>query len=89
MKNALDKITHEPEKHVYHVKLDQGGHTVGALLQEVIYHSKDVNFVSYDIPHPMKPAMVLRWCSEKNPEALLKQTQKTIHEYCEIVEKGL
>jgi DNA-directed RNA polymerase subunit L len=89
MTNALEKITRESEKDVYSVKLDQGGHTVGALLQEVIYHSKDVNFVSYDIPHPMKPAMVLRWCGSKKPEELLKEAQKTIHEYCEIVEKGL
>jgi DNA-directed RNA polymerase subunit L len=89
MSNALEKITNEPEKNTYHVKLDQGGHTVGALLQEVVYHSKDASFVSYDIPHPMKSAMVLRWCSDKKPELLLKETQKTIHEYCEIVEKGL
>jgi len=87
--NALEKIAHESEKNVYNVKLDQGGHTVGALVQEVMYHSKDVNFVSYDIPHPMKSTMIVRWCSEKKPEDLLKQTQKTIHEYCGIVEKGL
>ena len=89
MMSALEKITHESEKDVCHVKLEQGGHTVGALLQEVIYHSRDTNFVSYDIPHPLKPTMVVRWCSEKKPEEILKQAQKTIHEYCEIVEKGL
>jgi DNA-directed RNA polymerase subunit L len=87
--NALERITRESEKNVCNIKLDQGGHTVGALVQEVMYHSKDVNFVSYDIPHPMKPTMIVRWCSEKKPEELLKQTQKAVHEYCEIVEKGL
>jgi DNA-directed RNA polymerase subunit L len=88
MSNALEKIAREGNNS-YNVKLEQGGHTVGALLQEVIYHSKDANFVSYDIPHPMKKTMVLRWCSDKTPESLLKETQKTIHEYCDIVEKGL
>ena len=88
MSNALEKIAREGNN-AYNVKLEQGGHTVGALLQEVVYHSKDANFVSYDIPHPMKKTMVLRWCSDKTPESLLKETQKTIHEYCDIVEKGL
>jgi len=87
--NGLENVTREKESNVYHIKMDQGGHTVGALLQEVIYHSKDVSFVSYDIPHAMKPAMVLRFVTEKNPDVLLKETQKTIHEYCAIVEKGL
>jgi len=87
--NALENVTREKEANVYHVKMDQGGHTVGALLQEVIYHSKDASFVSYDIPHAMKSAMVLRFVTEKNPDVLLKETQKTIHEYCAIVEKGL
>ena len=89
MSNALENVTHEKESGVYHVKLDQGGHTVGTLLQEVMYHSKDVSFVSYDIPHAMKPTMVLRFVTEKNPDVLLKETQATIHEYCGIVEKGL
>jgi DNA-directed RNA polymerase subunit L len=89
MTNALENVTHEKEANVYHIKLDQGGHTIGALLQEVMYHSKDVSFVSYDIPHPLKPAMVLRFVTEKAPELLLKNTLSTIHEYCGIVEKGL
>jgi len=87
--NALENITREKEANVYHVKMDQGGHTVGALLQEIMYHSKDVSFVSYDIPHAMKPTMVLRFVTEKNPDVLLKETQTTFHEYCAIVEKGL
>ena len=89
MTNALENVTREKEADVYHVKMDQGGHTVGALLQEVMYHSKDVSFVSYDIPHAMLPTMVLRFVTEKNPDVLLKETQKAVHEYCAIVEKGL
>jgi DNA-directed RNA polymerase subunit L len=74
---------------VYHVKLDQGGHTIGALVQEVMYHTRDVSFVSYDIPHPLLPAMIIRFVTDKSPEVVLKNTMKVIHEYCEIVEKGL
>jgi DNA-directed RNA polymerase subunit L len=89
MENALEKIGREPEENVYNVRLDQGGHTVGALLQEVLYHSEDVSFVSYDIPHPMRPTMILRFMTPNKPEKLLKDAQTRIHEYCEIVEKGL
>jgi len=89
MESAIENITREKEENVYHVKLDHGGHTIGSLLQEVIYHSGDASFVSYDIPHPMRPTMIVRFITEKKPELLLKATQKTIHEYCELVEKGL
>jgi DNA-directed RNA polymerase subunit L len=83
---AIEKITREGDS--YNIKLESGGHTVGALLQEVMYHS-GVKFVSYDITHPMKPVLVLRFVTENQPESLLKETLKTISDYCEIVEKVL
>lgn len=89
MEAGKEHIGRESEKDVYNITLEQGGHTVGALLQEVIYHSKTTEFVSYDIPHPLKPTMVLRFLSKGKPEDVLKNAQSIIHEYCEIVEKGL
>ena len=89
MEEGKEHIARESEKDVYNITLDQGGHTIGALLQEVIYHSKITEFVSYDIPHPLKPTMVLRFLSKEKPEDVLKKAQSIIHEYCEIVEKGL
>jgi DNA-directed RNA polymerase subunit L len=89
MTEGKDNISRESEKDVYHISLNQGGHTVGALLQEVIYHTKTTEFVSYDIPHPLKSEMVLRFLSKDKPEDVLKNAQTVIHEYCEIVEKGL
>jgi len=85
MNSALDLIAKEGSG--YNVK-GEGGHTVGALLQEVLYHA-GVQFVSYDIPHPMKPLMVLKFVTDKQPETLLKEISKTIEEYCELVEKAL
>jgi DNA-directed RNA polymerase subunit L len=85
MKASLDLIA--KEEGGYNVKMD-GGHTVGALLQEVFYHA-GVQFVSYDIPHPMKPQMVLRFVSDRQPEGLFKEIKETIEEYCDIVEKAL
>jgi len=89
MNAAVDNIARESEKHVYSISLEQGGHTVGALLQETIYHSQEVDFVSYDITHPLKKMMVLRFLTKETPENILKKTKATIHEYCELVEKAL
>jgi DNA-directed RNA polymerase subunit L len=59
------------------------------LMQEVIYSDSNVNFVSYDIPHPLKNTMVLRFNTKKTPESILKTAAEAIEEYCSVVEKGL
>ena len=89
IEHALENVTREAEENVYHISSEFGGHTVGALIQETMYHSKQVSFVSYDIPHPMKSTMKVRFVTELKPENLIKSTQKNIHEYCELVEKGI
>lgn len=89
MKEALEKINREKEAGSYNVSIDQGGHTIGALLQEVMYSDENVEFVGYDIPHPLRDTMVVRFHTKKNPESILKVAADTIKEYCAVVEKGL
>jgi DNA-directed RNA polymerase subunit L len=84
---ALKNIRHEKDEGTYSVSLDIGGHTVGVLMQEVIYQD-DVQFVSYDIPHPLKPEMVLRFNTKKAPEKILENAKKTIDEYCSVIENN-
>lgn len=86
MSEAVDHISKETDTYI--IKVDVGGHTVGALIQEVMYHS-GVQFVSYDIPHPLKPTLVIKFVTDKVPEKFLKEINETIEEYCQIVEKGL
>ena len=86
---GLDNISRESEKNVYSVKLKKGDHTEGALIQEMIYHLGKTGFVSYDILHPLIKEMSVKWISEEKPEDILKETQKTILDYCQIVEKSL
>jgi DNA-directed RNA polymerase subunit L len=71
----------------YRIQINQGGHTVCALLQEVIYNKIPVNFVSYDIPHPLRSETVLRFQTSQDPEAVLNAAQSIIAEYCAVVEK--
>jgi len=89
MKEAINNIQKENDPGTYSIILEQGGHTIGYLLQEVMYGDANVNFVSYDVPHPLKKTMVLRFNTSKNAENVLKMAHKTIEEYCSVVEKGL
>jgi DNA-directed RNA polymerase subunit L len=88
-KEASENIQKESDEGTYSISLDKGGHTIGYLMQEVMYHDANVNFVSYDIPHPLLKTMVLRFSSTKKPESILKLAKDTIEEYCSVVEKGL
>ena len=89
IREALENIQKESDPGTCNVTLEQGGHTIGYLMQEVIYSDANVKFVSYDVPHPLKNTMVLRWNSEKSPESILKNAQELIKEYCSVVEKIL
>lgn len=82
---ALKNIKHEKDDGTYSVSLDIGGHTIGVLMQEVIY-ADEVQFVSYDIPHPLKPEMVLRFNTKKAPEKVLETAKKSIEEYCSLID---
>jgi DNA-directed RNA polymerase subunit L len=84
---ALKNIKHEKDEGTSSISLDMGGHTIGVLLQEVIYED-EVQFVSYDIPHPLKPTMVLRLNSKKTAEKVLETAKKIIEEYCSAVENN-
>ena len=89
MKEAFENIRREQDEGSYSISLEQGGHTLGALLQEVIYSDKNVKFVAYDIPHPLRNTMVLRFNTSKTPESILRTAKETIEEYCSVVEKVL
>jgi len=88
VKEATDNIEKQKDNE-YRIQLDQGGHTVCALLQEIIYNKTDVDFVSYDIPHPLRNETVLRFHTLKTPDSVLSTAQTIVEEYCGIVEKSL
>lgn len=87
MKEATNSIRRESDENSYSISLEQGGHTIGALLQEVIYSDTNVNFISYDIPHPLRKTMVMRFNTKKTPESILRTVKEAIEEYCAVVEK--
>lgn len=88
MTAALENIQRQKDDE-FRVELDIGGHTVCALLQEVLYKTQDVQFVSYDIPHPLRPETVMRFHTKRVPETILQAAQAVVEEYCAGVEKSL
>jgi DNA-directed RNA polymerase subunit L len=88
VKEALNSIERQKDGE-YRIQIKQGGHTVCALLQEVIYTNIPVNFVSYDIPHPLRSDTVLRFHTKLDHESVLKTAQGIVEEFCGIVEKSL
>jgi DNA-directed RNA polymerase subunit L len=89
MKEALENIARESEANTYSITLEQGGHTIGSLLQEVLYNDANIDFVGYDIPHPLRSTMVLRLSTKGSPEKILRMAAETVYEYCSLVEKVL
>lgn len=88
MEQAITNIARHKDNE-YSISLSIGGHTELALLQEVLYSDMNVNFVSYDIPHPLKADTVLRLHTKENPETILKNAHRKVEEYCNILEKGV
>lgn len=89
VKDAVDNIQREADEGSYTISLEKGGHTIGYLMQEVMYSDSNVNFVAYDIPHPLKNTMMLRFHTSKKPESILKTAKETIDEYCLVVENNI
>ena len=90
VKLAKDTISRESEPNVYSISLQEGDHTVGALLQEIMYyHMEQVKFCSYDVPHPLLSTMVLKFLTESKPEDILDEVESKVYEYCTKVESTL
>lgn len=88
MKEAGENIERSKDNE-YRIQISKGGHTVCALIQEVIYYKMPVNFVSYDVPHPLRSETVIRFNTGLDPSTVLDTAKRIIEEYCAIVEKGL
>ena len=78
-------IVREKEENVYNINTESGGHTVGALVQAILYESGLCSFVSYDVPHPLRSDMKVRFLTDKTPEEILAFLTAKITEYCDTV----
>jgi DNA-directed RNA polymerase subunit L len=82
-------IVREAEPNVYHIVSTTEGHTMGALAQVIAYGLGMCSFVSYDVPHPLRPEMKFRFLTTKTPEEVLETIGKTIVELCDRTISGI
>jgi DNA-directed RNA polymerase subunit L len=80
---SKNDIVREKEDGVYRIIAESGGHTVGALIQAVLYESGLCQFVSYDMPHPLRSEMIVRFLTGKNPEEIVAYSVSKVNEYCD------
>ena len=70
----------------YRVEVPGETHTIGSLVQEMIYLANTTEFVSADIGHPLVPKLVIRFNTKtSSPEDVLQRFQKEASALCENV----
>jgi DNA-directed RNA polymerase subunit L len=74
----------------YRMEVPGETHTLGALVQEIIYLSQLTEFVSADIGHPLVPMLVIRFNTKTStPEAVVDYFHKQASSLCENVLKSV
>ena len=70
----------------YRVEVPGETHTLGALVQEIVYLSNVTEYVSMDIGHPLIPKLVIRFNTKTGgPEAVMERIQTEASSLCENV----
>ncbi len=70
----------------YRIEVPGETHTLGALVQEMVYLANTTEFVSMDIGHPLVPNLTIRFNTKTGgPEAVIERFQKEASSLCENV----
>lgn len=70
----------------YRIEVPGETHTLGALVQEIIYLSNITEFISMDIGHPLVPKLAIRFYTKTGgPDAVIERFQKEASALCENV----
>jgi DNA-directed RNA polymerase subunit L len=74
----------------YRMEVPGETHTLGALVQEIVYLSQLTEFVSADIGHPLVPMLVIRFNTKTStPDTVVEYFQKQASSLCENVLKSV
>jgi DNA-directed RNA polymerase subunit L len=74
----------------FRVETDTEGHTIGNLAQQVMYGGGLVEYVSYRIPHPLLPTMVVRFHAKTvEPDAVMTRFRGEVDSLCKRILESL
>jgi DNA-directed RNA polymerase subunit L len=77
------------EANWYRIEMEGETHTLGALVQTMIYDAKLVDYVSYTIGHPLVPKLVVRFNTKATPESVVERFKAEALALCENVLKSV
>lgn len=74
----------------YRMETDSEGHTVGSLVQSLIYDGGLAEYVSYHIEHPLVPKMIVRFQTKTvQPDAVVDKCREEAVALCESILKSV
>jgi DNA-directed RNA polymerase subunit L len=77
------EIVRENEENTYNIKSDSENHTLRGLIQAILYESGLCDFVTSDIPHPLRTEMIVRFNTTRTPEECVSFVKNKVAEYCD------
>ncbi len=84
---ALPVLREQPNW--YRMEMDGETFTIGQLVQEILYTSGLVDYVSRDVGHPLLPKLVVHFSTKLSPDSVVERFRTEALGLCENVLKSL
>ena len=73
----------------YRIESETESHTLGNIMQELMYHGELVEYVSRDVGHPLVPKLTIRFQTKLPPESVIDKCKTEALALCESVLKSV
>jgi DNA-directed RNA polymerase subunit L len=73
----------------YRMEMEGETYTIGQLIQEILYNSGLVEFVSRDVGHPLLPKLVVHFNTKVSPDNVVERFKTEALALCENVLKSV
>lgn len=77
------------EGNYYEIVSEKESHTLGNLMQTLLYKNPEIDYVSYHIDHPLLSKMIVKFQTKSEPEKVLEKVKNESLELCETILRGI